>query len=181
MGSAALHVTTKASPVWALVSRTLEAKRDMNEILELEVYLDEILFKINGLALNYVADIKLFLVKDISLNNGGDIVRSAVDSSVKVGQIYESNNKEVLDAIKRALTYEGTESSHPNMEFVGTEHHKYLMGLLLEKMGVCLRKASNVQSFTFQRGHPFYPIYWDFSYILKFRDSIYVLVGSSSD
>ncbi|NRB82131.1 MAG: hypothetical protein HRU38_26345 [Saccharospirillaceae bacterium] len=44
-----------------------------------------------------------------------------------------------------------------------------------------LMNASEISSFNFKEGHPFYPVFWDYSYKIVISDKTYILVGSSSD
>ena len=40
---------------------------------------------------------------------------------------------------------------------------------------------SKVVSFLLDSGHPFYPVFWDFAFLIRKSESSYVFIGSSSD
>lgn len=41
--------------------------------------------------------------------------------------------------------------------------------------------ADTIMSFWLKEGHPFYPVFWDFAFLIEKNNDAIVFIGSSSD
>jgi len=52
---------------------------------------------------------------------------------------------------------------------------------LERKLKPLLSKAGKITRFTLKKGHPFYPVFWDFAFNIEVENESYIIIGASSD
>jgi hypothetical protein len=55
------------------------------------------------------------------------------------------------------------------------------VGVVLAHLDHALAAALLVQSFWLKKGHPDYPVFWDFAFVIAGSSAAEVFIGSSSD
>ena len=83
--------------------------------------------------------------------------------------------------MKECFEFNGDEGSYPNHKYLTSEKFKNDLGQLLEQIGEFFSDNSGISKFWLKQGHPFYPVYWDFAFLIRKSDSYFILIGSSSD
>jgi len=132
-------------------------------------------------SLNYAVDIRLYPVPGMAGQNLEQIVATALEHSVVVGGAEPASFSALVESLRAGLDYSGDDGSHPNREFLSSSKFRTDQNDLINACGDLLANADRVISFWLKEGHPFYPVFWDFAYMLEKGDGAYVFIGSSSD
>jgi hypothetical protein len=129
---------------------------------------------------NYVVS---FLLYEVDHDQGAtleEIVQSSINGA-KIGNSSTATTDDVLRDVRDGIEYEGDESHGPAQEDLKSKQFLETKGRVMAELLAILNKADRILHFTFQDGHPAYPVYWDFAYLIGGRTHSYVFVGSSSD
>lgn len=153
----------------------------MKEIEFLINKLKSVLERINDDSLNYVAEIQIYPVVGYAKKPAIEVIKRALIGDIVIGNTFQSNVRDVLSEFKSALSYAGDDGSYSNRSYVGTNEHSNHLADITKKLKYILSKASNITGFSLKEGHPFYPVFWDFAFILEIGSDAYVVIGSSSD
>ena len=153
----------------------------MNNIDTLNLKLENILEKINDDSMNYVANIQFFEAEGSAGEKAENIIKKALGSSALLGRTSTATEKEVIDELKQGLEYAGSEGAYPNKKYVGSEKHKNEVKAILKEVRNFTSTSSQIIGFWLKEGHPFYPVFWDFAFIIEQGKNAYVFIGSSSD
>ena len=152
------------------------------DYVELNKIFTQFCKKVNGWgALNYCASLKVFPALEKAGSSAKEIVESALKKSVKLSHCYKYTEQEILEDVEKSLLYVGDDGAYPNLDFVKSENFKIITTKILESIKTELSKSSQVIGVSIVEGHPFYPVFWDFSFILESNENAYLVVGSSSD
>lgn len=131
-------------------------------------------------ACNYVVNVKLFQENVKPNLNDVELVEKLIPNSI-VGDIKKSDLSELLKAVKECFEYSGDECSYPNQKYFTSEEFKNDLGQLLEQIKILFSENLGISEFWLKQGHPFYPVYWHYAFLIRKSDSYFVLIGSSSD
>lgn len=153
----------------------------MQEIINMNSVFDEFFALVNAKSLNYVADIRFFEAPGLGGQSADVIVKSCFGSVAEIGKTSIANVDDVLVELKAGLEYQGDEGSHPNTEFVGSAQHQNQVNEIMRCMNNLVLKSTQIIGLWLKEGHPYYPVFWDFAFIIEFDVQAYVLIGSSSD
>lgn len=132
-------------------------------------------------SLNYVADFRLYSALDMAGGSLADIVTSALGHSVVVGGAEVAASSALIESLKAALEYAGDDGAHPNPAFLSNAEFGDQKREVVALLNGFLSTAGRVVSFWLKEGHPFYPVFWDFAYMVERGADAYVFIGSSSD
>ncbi len=132
-------------------------------------------------SLNYAADIQLYASPGMAGSSVAEIVTTAVGHNVVVGGAEVSGSSTLVESLKAGLEYSGDDGSHPNRAFLSGVEFSVRKDEVLACFRDFLKDADRVVSFWLKEGHPFYPVFWDFAYMIEKGDDAYVFIGSSSD
>ena len=100
---------------------------------------------------------------------------------MEIGGIREVDATEMMSAIENCLTYEGDEGAGPDPEVIQSEEFRLLLGKWMMDLEAFANDATCLSSFSLRSGHPFYPVFWHFAFVIEAAIGVIVLVGSSSD
>jgi len=151
----------------------------MNEIDFLNKALSKMTEKLNTYSLNYVADVVIYPVSESAAGSVGDIVKSVFGSAV-LGGTSESNTHELREELLSGLSYAGDSGAHANRKYVGSSEHEQDLENIRNKLKPMLANCLSVTSFWLKEGHPFYPVFWDFAFLVEGANK-FIIIGSSSD
>ena len=151
----------------------------MNEIDFLNKALTKVTDKLNSYSLNYVADVMIYPISESAGDSIEEIVKSVFDSPL-LGGTSESNTSELHEDLLSGLSYAGDSGAHANKKYVGSSEHKLDLENVMTKLRPVLVNCSSVTSFWLKEGHPFYPVFWDFAFLIE-SDNKFIIIGSSSD
>jgi|GEM_PF-1010749 len=151
----------------------------MNEIDFLNKALTKATDKLNSHALNYVADVVIYPISESAGNSIDEIVKSVFGSAV-LGGASESNTSALHEELLSGLSYAGDSGAYANKKYVGSSEHKQDLENIRNKLKPVLANCSGVTSFWLKEGHPFYPVFWDFAFLVEGANK-FIIIGSSSD
>jgi hypothetical protein len=133
-------------------------------------------------ALNYSVNAKVFKGRDTNSSNEVDLIKSIFGAAtVEIDGIEESNLSELICIVKEGFEYEGDEGSYPNQKFLLSTEFELELNQILEQLEIFFSTNSRIFKFWFKDGHPFYPVFWDYAFLVKKDEGNFVLIGSSSD
>ena len=106
-------------------------------------------------------------------------LQAAVSKTAKASDITLSDPDEAASQIRGLLLYEGDIGHGPESLEAKRDELESLLTSLFERIG--LKEADLVVGFEFRKGHPAYPVFWDFAYDIHSEGKRWILVGCASD
>jgi len=137
--------------------------------------------KLNSKSLNYVASVEIYAAPGYSGKSIEEIAKFVFGSTAKVGGSCQASAKEISDDLISGLSYGGDGGAYASREYVGTDEHLRDLENVKSKLKPLLAKCNLYINFWLKEGHPFYPVFWDFAFILEDGSDAYIAIGSSSD
>jgi hypothetical protein len=130
---------------------------------------------------NFVADAKLLQFEIIDTTNEISLIEKSLGKNAQVGGIEQSNLSELLYVVKECFEYIGDEGSYPNKKYLASEQFSSDKKKALESIKNLFCDSKEIYAFWLKEGHPFYPVYWDYAFLVKNDEKCFILIGSSSD
>ncbi|QWT47425.1 hypothetical protein [Azospira inquinata] len=109
------------------------------------------------------------------------VIHSALGATAVVGGCSEVTPAEALAEVKESLTYAGDSGAGPAPQAMQSEHFAELLDTVLAEVGAAVARSTRIERFWLKEGHPAYPVFWDFAFLLRKENEAVVIVGSSSD
>ena len=134
-----------------------------------------------GDALNYVADAEIYQAEITGENNEIELIKKTFGKDAAVGAIYKSDLVQLLRTVKECFEYEGDGGSHPNRNYLKTEQLRVNINAILENLKDLFQESDEIYEFGLGKGHPFYPVIWDYAFLVKNDKEYFILIGSCSD
>ncbi len=132
-------------------------------------------------SLNYCCEIQIFSGAWLKNESEEKVLKSIMTNNFIVRNIEISSLNAVMSELQNGLNHKGDNGYFPNDKYYGTKKHEKDMSHTISTVQSLFQDASKVFSFYIKDGHPFYPVFWDFSFLLKHGEVAYVFIGSSSD
>lgn len=107
------------------------------------------------------------------------VLKRHVSKAAQVSDISPSSPEEAKAEIMSMLLYKGDPGAGPIDLDDKCEEVASLMNQVLSS--ITMDNADHVTGFVFRKGHPAYPVFWDFAYDIHSDGIRWILVGSSSD
>lgn len=101
-------------------------------------------------------------------------------SAVVIGSV-PVTGPEILSEVEQSLRYTGEEGSGPKPAVLRSQRFNELVLAVLSELEVAAAGASLRAQFWLGEGHPAYPVFWDFAYVIAGPADGLVFIGSSSD
>ncbi|UEP29916.1 MULTISPECIES: hypothetical protein [unclassified Burkholderia] len=146
-----------------------------------QVLLDKISEELWGGGLNYCVFLKAYTVAAANLHQSAELISTALGEGAIVVDVVEVGVESVVDTVKFSLLYAGDNSAGPSKEALESEVLAGMLGELLLELRLLMAKATSVEAFALKAGHPFYPVFWDFSFIFRSASNATIFIGASSD
>src|SRR5262249_19980399 len=108
-------------------------------------------------------------------------VRAALGPKAVLGGAAPVAAAELLAEVERCLRYPGDRTHGPDPEALRAPEFNQVVQRVLGYLERSAARATAVTAFWLREGHPFYPVMWDFAYVLVKPQSAVVFMGSSSD
>lgn len=143
--------------------------------------LEEIAKILNADARNYTVFLQFFEVSLPKPAGKETIIKTALGANATLGGIQEVEKASVWPNLKLALLYAGDNGAGPAAATIQSERLLVLMGVLENEVRYLVDAANTTESFWLQGGHPAYPVFWDFAYLILGKAGASILIGSSSD
>lgn len=83
--------------------------------------------------------------------------------------------------VEKSLRYSGDAGSGPEPSALRSERFQLLVTAVLADLERAIAEADLLAKFWLQDGHPAYPVFWDFAFVIAGSTSVLVFIGSSSD
>lgn len=137
----------------------------------------------SGDVCNFQADIKIFQTDKLPGFEEVEIIKNILGGDyVDVGEVERTDLFEALKIVKECLEFTGDEGAHPNKKYVFSDEFKLETNQVLEKINLLFPEDdTEIFSFWLKHGHPFYPVFWDYAFLLRKSENDFVFIGSSSD
>jgi uncharacterized protein (TIGR02996 family) len=132
--------------------------------------------------LNYVVSLGIYRVARQADATPEAYVRTALGPEVVLGGTLRTvTGVELLKEVEGCLRYAGDRGHGPDPSALRSPELNRLVRQVLDYLGRSAEEATTVGAFWLREGHPFYPVMWDFGYVLVKRYCAVVFLGSSSD
>jgi hypothetical protein len=131
--------------------------------------------------LNYVVGFSLCRVPAIPDGKPEQYVTAALGSKAVVGGVSETTAAEMLAEVERCIRWPGDIGSGPDEAAVRSPRFNELVTCVLAHFEQVASESTAIWNFWLKDGHPFYPVQWDFAYVLAGPSGAEVFIGSSSD
>lgn len=136
---------------------------------------------LNSDSTNYSVFLRAYSSAAAGTSEVSDIVNRLIGADVIVGDIHDSDVTETTEALRQCLGYVGDESDGPGTRTLGSAEFSNLLKNILDGVVQLSETSYGLKSFRFEKGHPAYPVFWDFAFLFLGNDEHVLLVGSSSD
>lgn len=143
--------------------------------------LEEIAKTLNADACNYTVFLRYFEMPLQRSARKDIIIKTVLGPDATLGGIQEVEKASVWPNLKDALLYVSDSGAGPAAATMQSERLLALMQVLENEVRNLVDAASSTESFWLQSGHPAYPAFWDFAYLISGKASESILIGSSSD
>lgn len=130
---------------------------------------------------NYAVDFRLYPCTGLAGESLTEILAAAFPHPVVIGGSKSATALELLEDFKAGLEYAGDEGAYPNLAFLSTAEFQASVDELLKWFEEFSTGANQIVGFWLKEGHPFYPVFWDFAYVIEKDQDAFVFIGSSSD
>ncbi len=138
--------------------------------------------KLNGGdALNYTVSFGLFAARGLADGSLEEIAHQAIGPLTKIGGSCSCTNLSLLKEVASSLEYSGDNGAHPNRGFLSSPTFQEAVDRAIREIGDLIDAADQLIAFYFAEGHPFYPVFWDFAFVIVRGRDAFILIGSSSD
>ena len=143
--------------------------------------LSAITAQLNSGALNYTVFLDYLSLPVKAQENPIQCIRAGLGEHAIVQTLRTVTVEEVIEEVESSLRYSGTEGAGPSKKTLDSPEFKSLLHQLIADLRLTLGGARRIWSFALSEGHPAYPVFWDFAFLLTLPDNVAILIGSSSD
>jgi hypothetical protein len=138
--------------------------------------------ELNDNSSNYTATIEIFSAVGMAGESIEKIVSKALDKAIILGRTHSISPNEILNEIASSLEYnKGGTATHPNLKFIASNKFLLLKQEILNHLQTLLSSSEQTIQFWLKEGYPFYPVFWDYAFVIENKSDAYVLIGSASD
>lgn len=110
-----------------------------------------------------------------------ELVRAALGTGAIIGGAGSVTCDELVREVRVCLGYLGDSGAGPAPSVVESSRFKELLVILTTELVAVCDGASGIEQFWLKAGHPAYPVFWDFAFLVRKKSVSHVLIGSSSD
>ena len=108
-------------------------------------------------------------------------IAQALGPTAVVGGIAPATGPEIAAEVERGLRYTCDAGSGPKASALQSRRFGSLVPAVLAELRPVAAEATLLAQFWLRDGHPAYPVFWDFAFVIAGPPGGVVLVGSSSD
>lgn len=147
--------------------------------MDLESALNELSELLYGY--NYEVFLRIYKVPFVAGAGVEHYVSVALGAGTLLDCSCSVTGQEVLATVEESLRYGGDEGQGPLPLVLGSERFELLLDRLLCHIKQTTSSATFIEEFNLKDGHPAYPVFWDFAFVIAGPKVAEVLIGSSSD
>ena len=155
-------------------------ERRLIEVDQINAALTEYCNELGHDSCNYTVTAKLYLSVGPRSRGAHEVVTDVFGPDAKIDEC-ESSLDAVVASLREGFQFRGDAGAHPSLAFLNSSRANAMlrsMEAALEQLFVPYVRISSVE---FESGHPFYPVFWDYAYVIQRTNEAYILVASSSD
>lgn len=130
---------------------------------------------------NYQVFLRIYCLTFAPSEPAGWYIAKALGPSALIGGMVPATGREVLAEVERSLRYAGDVGSGPDPSALSSEKFNELVVRLLSELERAIAGAEILAQFWLRDGHPAYPVFWDFAFLIAGPADALVFIGSSSD
>lgn len=108
-------------------------------------------------------------------------VSEALGQTAVLGGSCSVTRREVLGEVKESLLHAGDEAYGPLPSVLASEKFHELLASVLAHIEQSASSATLIEQFWLKEGHPAYPVFWDFAFVIASPLGVELFIGSSSD
>jgi hypothetical protein len=108
-------------------------------------------------------------------------IAQALGPAAVIGGLSPATEQEALTEVEVALRHDGDAHYGPPLSAPQSQEFDDLLRLVRSHLDQALGAASLIESFWLKEGHPAYPVYSDFAFVIAGPPAAEVFIGSSSD
>ena len=168
-----------ALPVAAATPRTFGKEKDV--VAEINKSFKRISRRLFRRSLNYCADFKLFRCDGMAGESLDSVVTAALGKDARVGRAQSATKDEIMDALQSALRFRGDDGAHPSLNYLESPKSREDFDGVTAEVQSILDQSDLLLSFWLESGHPFYPVFWDFAFLIETGEDAILFIASSSD
>lgn len=147
--------------------------------------LDQITRLLSQDATNYKVFFHLYQVSLADADGGNDLsacVRKALYAEAEIGGSEEITGADLLAEMEGLLRFSGDPGAGPDASVLQSTELSSLLTELRQSTSKLTDLAKKIERFWLKKGHPAYPVFWDFAYFIVVEgETATILIGSSSD
>lgn len=162
-------------------TRRIEDCAEQAIVADLDRLFAELCAKLNRGSLNYGVDIAFFGSPKTAGSSAQSIITAALGNSAILRNTYATTTDEIIEEVEKGMNFCGDDDSHPNCDFLTSSSFEEMRTEILQRLNLFLSNADMVMGFWLKQGHPFYPVFWDFAFIVEHGFDSHLLIGSSTD
>lgn len=149
--------------------------------MEVESVLDELSKLLYGY--NYEVFLRLYKLPYLPGAGAGaeQYISEALGPTAVVGGSCPVTGQKVLAEVEESLLHAGDEGYGPLPSALGLEKFNELLKSVLSHTERSVSSATLIEQFWLKEGHPAYPVFWDFAFVIAGPLGVEVFIGSSSD
>jgi hypothetical protein len=147
--------------------------------MAVEEVLNELAGLLNGL--NYVVFLRLYRIPFSPGAGPEQYIAQALGPAAVIGGSSPAMGQEVLAEVEEALRHAGDRAYGPRPSTLRSKKFKELLRSVLSYIEQAVAGSTVIERFWLKEGHPAYPVFWDFAFVIAGRHEAEVFIGSSSD
>ena len=109
------------------------------------------------------------------------LLKKNLSDRSEVGGSQSVSADDMLSEISEKLSYTGDHGSHPSLSYIHSDGFRSDLANLKEVLLSIAKDSDFIVSFWLAEGHPFYPVFWDFGFMIESHGHSFIYLGSSSD
>ncbi len=131
--------------------------------------------------INYSVFLRAFSCVARGAGEVENVVKELVGNDVVVADVRDCSFAEVTQELNDCLGYVGDEGAGPGPDTLRLPEFSNLLKDLYDDLAQAGKRSNAVKSFRFLKGHPAYPVFWEFAFLFLGDEVHELIVGSSSD
>ncbi|MUI11004.1 hypothetical protein GJV26_00630 [Massilia dura] len=136
---------------------------------------------LNSDGINYSVFLRVYSGLPESTDDIHTIVTRLIGHEAVLAGVRDVGVSEVVETLLQSLGYVGDEGAGPGPNVLRSPDFSRLLGNIRDNVVQLSQTVYGIKSFVFARGHPAYPVFWDFAYLFLGNHQHVLLLGSSSD
>jgi hypothetical protein len=129
---------------------------------------------------NYQVFLRVYRVPFVAGQTAEWYISQALGPAI-IRAVVPATGPEIVAEVEQSLRYAGDSGSGPKPSALRSRRFKALVPAVLAELGREIAEAVLLAQFSLRDGHPAYPVFWDFAFVIAGPAGGMVFIGSSSD